>query len=124
MRLSFAPRMNSGEQDEHTMSEASRSLRRMSKQTALGILSDIQRVLWEQWDPIGVNDQPKAFGEYDRYADGIYNLLMQGGSDDEIAQQLHTYETVNMGLSRRTNEQRIAVVKALRVIDLHPLDLP
>lgn len=113
------------------MSEASRSLRRMSKQTALGILSDIRRVLWEQWDPIGVNDEPGAFGEYDGYAGyagAIYDLLMQGASDDAIARQLHTYETVNMGMGQRTkerrNEQRVAVVRALRAVDLDPLDAP
>ncbi len=106
------------------MSKASRSLRRMNKQTIRKIMSDIRRVLWEQWDPIGVNDEPKAFGEYNGYASSIYNLLMRGAADDEIAQQLHTYETVNMGLHRRTNEQRLAVVKALRAVDLDPPDAP
>ena len=100
----------------------------MSKETALGILSEIQRVLWEQWDPIGVNDEPRAFGEYNRYADSIYELLIRGASDDEIAQQLHTYETVNMELGQRTrerrNEQRLAVVKELRAVDLNPPDFP
>ena len=76
-------------------------MRRMSKQTALGILSEIRRVLWEQWDPIGVNDEPDAFGEYDGYAGGICNLLMLGASDEEIAQQLHSYETVNMEMGQR-----------------------
>ncbi len=96
----------------------------MSKQTARGILSEIRHVLWEQWDPIGVNDEPDAFGEYNGYAGGIYDLLMRGASDDEIAQQLHSYETVEMELHRRTNEQRMAAVKELRAVDLNPLDLP
>ncbi len=106
------------------MSNASRTLRRMSKQTLRQIMANVRRVLWEQWDPIGVNDEPEAFGEYDRYADGIYDLLMRGASDDEIAKQLHSYETVDMELHRRTNEQRMAVVKALRTIDLDPPDAP
>lgn len=110
--------------DKQAISDESPPFRQISKQTALGILSEIRRILWEHWDPIGVNDEPKAFGEYDSYADGIYDLLMRGVSDDEIAQQLHSYEAVNMELHRRTNEQRMAVVKELRIVDLNPIDLP
>lgn len=96
----------------------------MNKQTIRKIMPDIRCVLWEQWDPIGVNDEPKAFGEYNGYANSIYDLLMRGAADDEIAQQLHTYETVNMGLSRQSDEQRMAVVEALRSVDLDPPDAP
>lgn len=49
---------------------------------------------------------------------------MRGASDEEIARQLHSYETVDMELYRRTNEQRMAVVKELRGVNLDPLDLP
>jgi len=41
----------------------------------------IRKVLWEQWDPVGVNDTPEAFDEYDSYAGGIQSLLLRGASD-------------------------------------------
>ncbi len=119
-----APDFNPGAQGQPAMSKASRSLRHMSKQTIRKIMSDIRRVLWEQWDPIGVNDNPRAFGEYDGYSNSLYNLLMGGASDDELAQRLQQHETVDMGLPRRTNEQRMTAVRALRAIDLDPPDAP
>ncbi len=95
----------------------------MNKQTALGILSEIRRVLWEVWDPIGVNDNPKAFGEYDGYSNSLYNLLLGGASDSELSRRLHQHETVDMGTSG-SDDARQAAVKALLAIDLDPPDAP
>jgi len=96
----------------------------MFKQTNRRIMAEICRVLWEQWDPIGVNDEPDAFGEYDGYAGSLYGLLLRDASEEEIDQQLYTYETDNMGLRSLDKKERLAVVKSLRAIDLDPPDAP
>ena len=73
---------------------------------------------WEKWDPIGVNTNPRAFGEYDSYAGGVYALLTRGASDSEIIHHLRHTETVNMGCPASSMEHLAAVVNALRAVDL------
>lgn len=43
-------------------------LDRMSRETWKPTLEAVRRILWEDWDPIGVNDHPGAIDEYDSYA--------------------------------------------------------
>jgi hypothetical protein len=90
----------------------------MNKLKAKRIHPAICKVLWEEWDPIGVNTNPKAFGEYDSYADGVYALLTRGASDGEIIHHLRHIQTVNMGLRPPSMEHLAAVVSALRAVDL------
>jgi hypothetical protein len=52
------------------------------------IRSEIRRVLLQHWDPIGIRDEPNAQDEYDSYLGGIYELLVRGASDEEIANHL------------------------------------
>ena len=106
------------------MSDTSRTLRRMNKQTRQQVTADIRRVLWEVWDPISVNDDPRASAEYDGYANSLYTLLAGGASDAELSRRLHQHETVDMELAGTGNAKRAAAVKALQEIDLEPTDAP
>jgi hypothetical protein len=96
----------------------------MEKYQARQVLAEVCKVLWEQWDPIGVNDTPQALGEYDSYAGGVYSLLLRGASDAEVAQHLRRVETENMGLRGSSKEHLTLVVGALRAIDLEPQEAP
>ena len=63
-------------------------------------LEDIKRLLWEQWNPIGVRaleDWPSD--EYDSYAMRIFSMLNGGASIGELTEYLLWAETENMGLS-------------------------
>lgn len=82
------------------------------------VVSEIRKVLWEKWDPIGVNDMPEAFDEYHGYAGGVYALLMQGAADTKVADHLCQIATDTMGLSRYTGDRLGVVVEALKAIDL------
>jgi hypothetical protein len=35
------------------------------------LLERVRQVLWETWDPIGVNEHPEASSEYDSDAPGV-----------------------------------------------------
>jgi hypothetical protein len=69
----------------------------------------VKRILWETWDPIGVNDSPEAQSEYDSYAPQVLGLLQQYSKkrDDQegvyLLNRLREYllelETKSMGLS-------------------------
>jgi len=76
-------------------------------------LEAVRRILWETWDPIGVNDKPEASGEYDSYASTIVSLLARGCSASHMDVHLSRVETESMGLSERPSADRAAVVAEL-----------
>ncbi|WP_374409688.1 hypothetical protein [Novosphingobium colocasiae] len=61
-------------------------------------LDAIKMLLWKEWDPIGVNDDPDALGEYDAYAEQLYGMLSRGADDDELARHLSWCVTALIGL--------------------------
>jgi hypothetical protein len=48
----------------------------------------IRRVFLEVWDPIRISDEPNAQDEYDGYIGGVFELLVNGGTDREIVEYL------------------------------------
>jgi hypothetical protein len=75
-----------------------------------------QQVLWEVWDPIGVNSDPKARDEYSFYVNGIFELLEAGASDEELAEKLLFNVTERMELQSATLDHMRPTVAALRHI--------
>ena len=73
-------------------------------------------MLWEVWDPIGVNKFPDARGEYSMYVNGVFELLISGASDESITQHLVRIATDRMGLSPGFSVPQ--TVSALRAIPL------
>jgi len=74
-------------------------------------------VLLEVWDPIGVKDKPNAEDEYDCCLGGIYHLLTEGGTDEQIIDYLWTQATDHMGLTV-AKDAMLPTVVALRQINL------
>ncbi len=83
----------------------------MSQNKAL--LLTVRRVLWESWDPIGVNEHIEASNEYDSYASTLVGMLSRGCSARDIERHLDRLETESMGLPSRPPECRAAVVAEL-----------
>jgi hypothetical protein len=63
----------------------------------------------EEWDPIRVKDTPEAADEYDMYIGGVYRLLEQQASEDEILQHLWDIETGRMEMVVDASKRRAAV---------------
>lgn len=59
----------------------------------------VDRILWEEWDPIGVNRSSGAADEYTKYAGGICGKLWEGASREELLDYLYWIENDHMGLS-------------------------
>jgi hypothetical protein len=59
----------------------------------------IQKILVEEWDPVGVGDIPEAQDEYDSYVPEIYKMLISKKSMYEIFEYLWWLETEHMGLT-------------------------
>ena len=90
----------------------------IEKHTARQVKQEISRVLWEVWDPIGVNRFPEARDEYDSYVNDLYIALLNGASDEELARQLFNIAAGNMGLSGAALGHMTPIVAALREIPL------
>lgn len=57
----------------------------------------VDEILWNDWDPIGVNDiAPRD--EYQSYVPEIFSLLIQNKTDKEISDRLYKIETEIIGV--------------------------
>lgn len=65
---------------------------------------EIARILWEEWDPIGVNDGDNEWNdEYDSYVPHTFKLALDNADASKIAKHLSTAIIQNMGLSSNPN---------------------
>ena len=59
---------------------------------------EVDRVLWEEWDPIGVHNLEATRDEYRSYVPSIFKLLMGNESAKIIAYRLNEHARASMGL--------------------------
>jgi hypothetical protein len=64
------------------------------------IQDQIGRVLYEEWDPLGLRGVAPS-DEYDSYVGGVYRLLATGASWEQVAEHLAEIERGPLGLFRR-----------------------
>ena len=60
------------------------------------LVAEVDRILWEEWDPIGVNEIPEARDEYSSYVPGVVRLVQNGADEAQIARHLQTIEEVSI----------------------------
>lgn len=61
------------------------------------LYKQVDSILWNDWDPIGVNKiAPRD--EYQSYVPEIFSLLIQNRTDKEIADRLYKIETETIGV--------------------------
>ena len=90
----------------------------LDKHRARTIKQEISRVLWDVWDPIGVKGFDGPRDEYASYVNGVYELLLSGASDEDVAKHLLHIATETMGLSGPTVDVMRPTVTALRAVKL------
>jgi hypothetical protein len=88
------------------------------KYRARTIKQKISRVLWEVWDPIGIKDLGGPRDEYESYVNELYELLISGASDDDVAKHLLRIVAEEIELSGATANDMRPTVAALRSIEL------
>jgi hypothetical protein len=75
---------------------------------------EVQRILFEDWDPILVNEITNLRDEYDNLVSPIVNMLRSGASVEELTQFLKRAEEE---LGTFTNEAtRASVAEKLRAL--------
>lgn len=80
-------------------------------------LQSIRTLLLNEWDPVGVKDEPTAQDEYDHYVPAILGLLERGASAAEIEQYLGDVSGFDMGLVAVAERDR-TVARALSKLTL------
>ena len=79
------------------------------------LYNKIDEILWQDWDPIGINDEEQIRDEYYGYIPQVLSLKIQGSDKNKIANYLFEMETVNMGTNG--NKQNCELV-AEKIINL------
>ena len=70
----------------------------MKAKATAAISEAVDLILWQYWDPIGVNDNPVARDEYSSYVPKVVRLLQDGADALKLAQHLHSLGRANMGI--------------------------
>jgi hypothetical protein len=78
-------------------------------------LEQLKKLLWEEWDPIGVNYDKSAIDEYDSYALRVFSMLKHGKNEEDILNYLNYIEAVHMGLELSGNNPKIVG----RIFEVH-----
>ena len=82
------------------------------KDRASEVQASIRKVLFYDWDPIGISDVG-IDDEYDSYIAPIYRILVGGRSEDDIIKRLVGFEHDSMGLPGRNPETLRPVARKL-----------
>lgn len=89
----------------------------MKPKEAKALIKEVAAILWEEWDPIGVNDGTAYGGdtgdvisdEYDSYAPSITGLLIHGADVQKVSRRLSGFVEESMGLQpSRNHNARVA----------------
>ena len=90
---------------------------KLRQQQGRKIMSDIRRIFIDDWNPIGI----KGLGpedEYDYFIGGLYRLLTQKPSEDEVMDHLYSLEIDQMGSTIKNREDLREVAKKLLGINV------
>jgi hypothetical protein len=79
------------------------------KRKARDDLRSVEQVLWDVWDPIGVNSAGAPRDEYDSYAPGVMRLLLAGATEDVLVAHLQALEADLLGMDADTTARETAI---------------
>lgn len=89
------------------------------RRTVRDLVRRVDAVLWEVWDPIGVNAVPDTRDEYSGYAPAVARMLAGGAPDDELAAHLRELAE-GFGIAWVDPERTRRTVTALRELVRDP----
>ena len=78
------------------------------------LYQEIDEILWNDWDPIGVNDIAPRY-EYQSYTPIIFSLKRKGVNEEEIAKELYEIEKETIGLAGNLENCRIVARKIIEL---------
>jgi hypothetical protein len=82
------------------------------------IQDSIRQILFREWDPIGVNDNPNLIDEYDSCIAPVYRILTGSHSENELIDYLSKAASDILAESCDAREQFRPVAKKLLALDV------
>lgn len=76
----------------------------------------IDQILWEDWDPIGINDVAPR-DEYQSYVHVIQNMVNENRTEEEIAEKLNQIASVTIGVGENLEHCRKVAAKILAGVE-------
>lgn len=84
--------------------------------------TECSQILWEVWDPIGLNNDQSFMGEYDGYIGRIAAALRDGADEGGIARLLEDVATDRMGLLAAAERHAKAAREIVRLYARMPVN--
>lgn len=85
---------------------------------AAEIQDSIRRILFQHWDPIGVNDNPGLRDEYDSLIAPVYRIVTGSRSEQELMELLFRDEIDAAGFPHTSPEQVRPIARMLLELDV------
>jgi hypothetical protein len=93
-----------------------------SRKARAGEIRDsIRKVLFFDWDPIGISPGSELDGEYDAYISPVYRILLGTRSEDDLINRLYQIENDSIGISCGDPESLRPVARKLLELDVGKL---
>ncbi|WP_435639944.1 hypothetical protein [Micavibrio aeruginosavorus] len=81
----------------------------IEREKTAALHATIQKILLNEWDPIGIRDIAEAQDEYDSYVPDICEMISSQKTQSEILDFLWNVETEHMGLcGNKKKSEKIA----------------
>lgn len=83
------------------------------------LIKKVEKILWQNWDPIGVNafDDTWPDDEYNSYAPSIAKLLLERSDAYKIAHRLSQHAEISMGLNPAREHDKLIAKILLNLIE-------
>lgn len=88
-------------------------------QRSRSLIDEVKRILFEEWDPIGVNDHDGCRDEYDSYAPRIAQYLEDGVDEGRLMDHLANLARISMSITKTLEARDRKVVKLLMDLTRH-----
>lgn len=76
------------------------------------LITQVDEILFNEWDPIGINSCDSAFDEYSTYAPKLLRLAMRGNLN-AVVDQLNFLSVEHMGLHQPDREHTLRIAQKL-----------
>ncbi|WP_298546237.1 hypothetical protein [uncultured Aquimarina sp.] len=77
----------------------------------------VDMILWEEWDPIGVNNYGGPSDEYTGYVPSVVKLILDGSDIAKITKLLQQHSNVNMGMTSKLGDHKAIAIKLHTLVD-------
>lgn len=92
-------------------------MKMLSEKEVRRIQDEIRGVLVDVWDPIRIKDVTDAPDEYDAYIGGVFHVLNNGGSEEELSAYLWKVigEKIHIHPSRGATLEAVKALRRIRI---------